>query len=343
MRHFISFLALVFLILFVAMMNRHDGQQNQDSKSTLRIFSSNSFASQWGPGPKLKEIFEASCNCYVQFVEGADAGVILQRLKIEAEGLGADLVLGLDQFDLQKALIEFRWNQLNYSNLNLDPNIREVLANNFFVPYDWGVLSFMRRKNSTVEVLSLDDLLKPELAKKVLIQDPRTSSPGLQFLYWVVKTKGEEAGFRYMDQLLQQVHSVTPSWSLSIGLYNKKQADLVFSYITSPIYYEVEENNFENEIIEFKEALPVQLEFVGIPELCRNCQLAEKFVNFILSAEGQKIIMEKNYMFPALGGVRENTKFDIAKNYKKLMKVDIPSDVEVDRLLKRWANVRRGE
>lgn len=342
MKHFFLFVAAIFLILFVAVLNRKETSDFSDSKPLVRIFTYSSFASKWGPGPKLKEIFEKDCNCVVDFIEGSDSGVLLQRLKLEGAGLGADLVIGLDQFDLQKALIEYKWQQLNFSNLDLEPEIKSILSNNYFVPYDWGVLGFMMRKDEAFLPKNLDDLLNPELSNKIVLQDPRTSSPGLQFLYWVVKIKGEEEGFKFIDSLLKTAHSVTPSWSLSLGLYNQQQVKTVFTYVTSPLYYQIEEKKFDHAVLPFKEAHPVQFEFLGVPEVCRNCELSEKFVNLMLSSQGQKILMERNYMFPVLKGVRQGTPFDIP-NFKNLMKVEIPSDVEVDRLLKRWTTLRRGE
>jgi thiamine transport system substrate-binding protein len=91
------------------------------------------------------------------------------------------------------------------------------------------------------------------------------------------------------------------------------------------------------------EPLPVQFEFVGIPEFCRHCDLAEKFVNLMLSKEGQKAIMEKNYMFPVMKGVSDGTPFADVPEYKTIQKFEILSTSEVDRLLKRWTEVRRGE
>ena len=118
---------------------------------------------------------------------------------------------------------------------------------------------------------------------------------------------------------------------------------MVYSYVTSPLYHEIEEKKTEYMAISFKEALPVQFEFVGIPEFCRHCEMAEQFINYMLSPEGQKIIMEKNYMFPVMKGVIENTPFAPLMNVKTLEKVEIPPAAEVDRLLKKWTEVRRGE
>ncbi|MNJ92697.1 Thiamine-binding periplasmic protein precursor [compost metagenome] len=344
MRHFVVFILVIFLGLFLAVINRNNPEGGKGSVTTLRVFGYSSFTSRWGPGPLLKEVFERTCNCKVEFIEGSDSGILLQRLKIEGESLGADVVVGLDQFDLQKATTEQQWRKLNLAQLDVYESVKPALQNPFFVPYDWGVLTFVARKGEVPDKLyTLDDLLNKEWMKKIALEDPRTSSPGMQFLYWVIQSKGEEEGFQYLKKMMGQVHSYSPTWSTAYGLFTNKQARLAYSYVTSPLYHEVEEKNKSYFALSFKEPLPIQYEFVGIPEFCRHCTLAEQFVNLMLSPDGQKIIMEKNYMFPVMKGVREGTRFGSLPDYRTIEKFEIPLSSEVDRLLKRWSEVRRGE
>lgn len=342
MRHIVLFLAAVYVVLFLSVLNRQDSS-GLEAKPVVRIFGYASFAGNWGPGPKLREIFEKTCNCRVEFIEAADNSMLLQKLRLEGRSLGADLVVGFDQFDLQKALAEQSWQKLNFADLDLEPEIKGRIRNDYFVPYDWGVLSFMARKGEEKKPLGLDDLLDESYRGRIALQDPRTSSPGFQFVWWVLRSKGEEEGFKYLRSMMKQAHSWSPSWSTSIGLYNRNQARYVFTYATSPVYYSTEEKSEEHAALEFREPHPLQIEFAGIPAFCRQCDLAEKFLNLMLSHDGQKIIMEKNYMFPVLRGVKEGTPFAALSHFARTMKFEIPSDAEVERILKRWSELRRGE
>lgn len=344
MRHFIVYLFVVFLGLFLAVLNRDNQAGTATASRTLRVFGYSSFTGRWGPGPLLKAEFEKNCDCKVEFIEGSDSGILLQRLKIEGESLGADVVVGLDQYDLEKAQAEQAWRKLGTGNLDFYPAIKPALQNAFFIPYDWGVLTFAARKGEVEDrIYSLEDLLKPEWNKKISLQDPRTSSPGMQFLSWVIQNKGEAEGFAFLKKMMGHVHSYSPSWSTSYGLFTNKQTQLVFTYVTSPLYHQIEEKNNGYFALNFKEPLPVQYEFLGIPEFCRHCDLAEKFVNLMMSAQGQKIIMEKNYMLPVIQGVREGTLFAQLPEYKTIQDQHTPSLREVDRLLKSWSEIRRGE
>lgn len=344
MKHFILFVVVVFVGLFLALLNKNEENSPQATKPVLRVFGYSSFTGQWGPGPGLKELFEKDCDCQVQYIEGSDSGILLQRLKIEGKSLGADLVIGLDQFDLQKALAEQKWRELNISGLDAYDEVKPALQNSYFVPYDWGVISFVARKSDfTNPPQSLDALMDPDLKRKIALEDPRTSSPGLQFLYWVIRAKGEDEGFKFIQKTMDQVHSYSPTWSAAYGLFTKKQAKLALSYVTSPVYHLVEEKNNDYVALEFKEGHPIQFEFMGIPEFCRNCELAERYVNLMLSDQGQKLIMEKNYMFPIIKNIKDGTPFANIPHFKTLNEFQIPSAQEVERLLKKWSDVRRGD
>ncbi len=341
MRHFLIFVAAVFTSLFVLVINRNQNRGNED-KAVVRIYSYASFTAPWGPGPVLRQMFEKTCNCRIEFAEGSDAGILLQRLKVEGETLGADLVIGFDQYDLQKALVNLNWQALNFGRLDLEDAVKPALTNNFFVPYDWGVLTFMTRMRPGLPT-SLDELLKPEFSRKIIVQDPRTSSPGFQFLYWVLKSKGENGGFSFLQNLFAHLQTMTPSWSAAISLYNKSPDSLVFSYVTSPLFYELEEKKQDFVALNFNEPLPIQTEFLGIPEFCRNCELAAQFVNLMLSPEGQKVLMQKNYMLPVLKGVRTGTPFEDVLKGRKIMDFEIPTEAETDRLIRGWSQIRRGQ
>lgn len=342
MRHFLIYIVLVFLSLFILNVNKNQSFLTGDQKPILKVFTYSSFSSKWGPGPRLKSLFEQSCQCVVEFIEGSDSGVLLQRLKIEGQKLGADLVIGFDQFDLQRATIDLSWRGLDFSNLEMDPQIRAASQNEYFVPYDWGVMSFVARKSKAISnTMSLDDLLRSELSGRLALIDPRTSSVGLQFLLWIYRTKGEIEAASFMKQIMRQAHSFSPSWSTAYGLFKSEQADLVLSYITSPLYHLIEEKSEDFMAIEMVEPLPIQVEFVGIPTFCSSCDKAEEFINLMLSNEGQKIIMERNYMLPVIKSVKTGTQFENIRIPLRLSEITFPSQTEIQQLTEEWTRLRR--
>ncbi len=344
MKNFLIFIVLVFAGLFAAVVMKKNSGDGQDDRPVVRVFASSSFISQWGPGPWLKEHFEKTCDCKVEFQDGADSTILLQRLKSEGRTGGADVVLSFDQYDLEAAHQGIEWRKLPVEDVEFEDAVRPVLARSHLVPYDWSLMSFVVRKSDFQELpKSLEDLMKPELKNQIVMEDPRTSTPGLQFVLWLIQLKGEEKAFEFLKSFNKQLHSYAPSWSTAYGLFQKAQVKTTYSYVTSPIYHLMEDKSTDVVALQLHEGHPAQFEFAGVPATCKNCELGEKFMSLLLSKEGQKIIMEKNYMFPVVKGVKEGTVFASIPNYKMIEMSVIPTVMDRERILKKWAALRRGE
>lgn len=342
MKHFIIFMIVIFSGLSLFFYNKNDQAKNFDDKK-IHVYASSSFVTKWGPGPKLKELFEKQNVFKVEFVETSDMTMSIQKINFENESSLADVVLGLDQFDISRSAGKIKWKNIDRSgNITFVSNVASVASEKTFVPYDWAPMTFIARKNMKHSVNSLKDLLSPDLKGKISLQDPRTSSPGLQFLVWIFETKSGDEAIKYLKAMMKQAHSFSPSWSASYGLFKNDQSDLVFSYVTSPVYHLMEEKDDQFLSIETTESLPIQVEFAGIPSTCKNCEAAEMFVNFLLTPEAQKIIMSKNYMLPVIDRVKEATPFDAIKVYKTLpVKFYDPSKIE--KWINTWAEIRKNE
>lgn len=344
MRNFLVFLILVFAGLFAAIYLKTSGSSMEDGRPVLKVFASSSFISQWGPGTWLKQEFENSCQCRVEFHDSVDAQVLIQRLKSEGRVGGADIVFGLDQYDLEMAQAGLEWRKFPFQNFEMVDEVTKNLNQSVFIPYNWSLLSFVLRQSDGIAIpRKLEDLFSSELKSSIVLQDPRTSSPGLQFLLWLIQVKGEEQAFQFLAKLNQHIHSYAPSWSSAYGLFQKGQVKSTYSYVTSPIYHLVEDKSTDVVAATFQEGHPLQIEFAGIPATCRNCELAEKFMELVLSKPGQKVIMERNYMFPVIKGVTEGTVFSTVSQFKVFESKVLPSISDRERILKKWAALRRGE
>ncbi len=292
-----------------------NSSENTDSHlKKLVIYSYTSFQSPSGPGQELVSQFQKFCNCRVQLVNAGDAGLIIQRLKLQKE-TRVDLVIGLDQLSAVDAINVTGWKTLDLSGVQWRPEASEFLTAEF-VPYDWAPMTFVYQKDIIDPAQTLDDLLLPRFRKKLSLQDPRMSTPGLQFLLWVLDVKGEKEGYKFLSQLSSSIYRVSPSWTSSYGLFQNKKAKAVFSYMTSPVYHWLYDKNSNVQPMIFKEGHPVQVELMGIPDGCKSCDLAEQFVRFMLTPDSQKILMTKNYMLPAIVGVSEGTPFENLPKFK---------------------------
>lgn len=343
MRHFIFFIIIIFTALSALYLKKEESVRNFEDKK-IHVYASSSFIAKWGPGPALKDLFERQNLFKIEYIESPDTNMTLQKISFEAENSTADVVMGMDQFDISRLGSKIIWRAVEKpSDLGFASELKLVVQHKNFVPYDWAPLSFIKRQNTVLpEVLSLKDLLKPELKGKIALEDPRTSSPGLQFLVWIFENKNPEEAARYIRALAPQVHSYSASWSSAYGLFKSGQADLVYSYVTSPVYHKVEEKDDSYLAIEPTEALPAQVEFAGIPASCKNCEAAQIFINFLLTPEAQKILMSKNYMFPVIDRVKEGTPFDALKVYKTLP-IKFYEQNKIEKWINTWSEVRKNE
>lgn len=267
------------------------------AEGTLTIYTYDSFVADWGPGPKVKAAFEAECGCTARFVGIADGVAILNRLKLEGERAEADLVLGLDQNLIAEAEATglFEPHGIDTSGLRLPIEWTEAV----FVPYDYGhfAVVYDAEKIATPPA-SLADLIAGDPAQKIVLQDPRTSTPGLGFLLWMKAVYGDEAGEAW-QRLAPRVLTVTPGWSESYGLFTKGEAPMVLSYTTSPAYHMIEEKTERYRAAAFAEGHYLQVEVAGLLASSPNKDLARAFLAFMIGPGFQDIIPTTNWMFPA--------------------------------------------
>lgn len=303
-------LFLAFISVFVVFFWLNSSDSDQDK---LRIYTYSSFLSHYGPGPELKKQFEQTCNCEVEFVDAGDAGLILQRLSLNPKD-HVDMVIGLDYLTLNKAKNNYLWRKHNLTQIELAQDF--LKPTDYFMPYDWSPMTFIYRK-SEVETLpsKLDDLTGPEFHKRFLFQDPRSSTPGQQFLFWTLKEYGEQ-GFQVTKQLLNNIKKLSPSWSASYGYFQQKKASFVFSYLTSLIYHWKVDKDFNYQAINFDHPHPVQVEYFAITQKCIQCELAESFAKHMMTKPAQKTLAEKNYMFPAIKDITLSEEYSKLPNLK---------------------------
>jgi thiamine transport system substrate-binding protein len=276
------------------------------AKKPLTIYTYDSFISKWGPGPQLKKDFEASCACDVRWVGATDSAGILARLGLEGSSSKADVVVGIDlqitgDKDVDRLFddLGFSWDTPNLPN----SSIRHAK----FLPFDFGYLAFMfntKARTTSGKLFTKPDsmealLSSPELHKSVLIQDPRTSAPGLGLLLWLRSIYGDQTP-KKLAALRQQTLSISRGWSEAYGFFTKGEAPIVLSYTTSEAYHRDMEKNDQFVALSFKEGHYTSVETAAIVRNSRNKELAQQFLKFLLSDRSQSTIASANWMYPVM-------------------------------------------
>ena len=133
---------------------------------------------------------------------------------------------------------------------------------------------------------------------KIVIQDPRSSTPGLGLLLWMQEVYGDKANDAWKD-LAPKIVTVTKGWSDAYGLFLKDEADMVLSYTTSPAYHDIAEDDQRFASAPFDEGHYLQIEVAAIVGSSKNKELAQEFMQYMLSDTVQDIIPTTNWVYPA--------------------------------------------
>lgn len=267
------------------------------AKDTLTVYTYDSFVSEWGPGPKVKEAFEKECDCILEWVAPGDGVALLNRLKLEGTSTKADVVLGLDTNLTAEAS---KTGLFGKHGMNLaDAKTPVPWTDEYFMPFDYGYFAVVYDTEAMKQPpQSLDELVTGDPAQKIVMQDPRSSTPGLGFLLWMKKVYGDKAPEAW-KKLQGRILTVTPGWSEAYALFTKGEAPMVLSYTTSPAYHVIAENSERYKAATFAEGHYLQVEVAGVIETSKNKELANKFMAFMMGPGFQDQIPTNNWMFPA--------------------------------------------
>jgi thiamine transport system substrate-binding protein len=264
----------------------------------LTVYTYSSFVADWGPGPKITPLFEAKCGCKIEWVSVGDGAGLLARLKLEGKNSPADVVLGLDTSLTAEAaatgLIAPHGADLSALKLPI------TWSDNDFVPFDYGYFAFVYDSQTLKSPpQSLADLANGGADPKVLLEDPRTSTPGLGLMLWMKSIYGDKAGDAW-KKLAPRILTVSRSWDEAYGLFTKGEAPMVLSYTTSPAYHIMEDKTDRYKALNFPEGNYMQVEVAGMLAGAKHADLARQFLQFLVSLDFQKEIPTTNWMFPVI-------------------------------------------
>ena len=259
----------------------------------LTVYTYDSFVAEWGPGPQIEAKFEETCGCDLKFVGMGDGAALLARLKLEGARSDADVVMGLDTSLIAAAKETGLFAE---TEVSADYALPIAWTDTTFAPYDWGYFAFVHNKDLTApanfKALGASDI-------KIVIQDPRSSTPGLGLLMWVKDAYGDEAPAIW-EGLSDNVVTVTKGWSEAYGLFLEGEADMVLSYTTSPAYHIIAEEDDTKAAAIFDEGHYMQIEVAGRLAGSDQPELAADFLSFMVSDAAQSILPTTNWMYPAV-------------------------------------------
>ena len=283
------YLIIIFSILFLT---------HSVKAEKLTVYTYDSFVSEWGPGPLIEKAFEEKYSVDLELIAVDSAATLLNKVILEGSNTKADIILGLDMNLFNSAENSELFTAHNLNNINEKLNLPIEWNSEIFVPYNYGYFAFVyNNKKLKNPPKSMDELLNITDAR-IVIQDPRTSTPGLGLLTWMKILYGENAQENW-SKLNKKIISVTKGWTDAYyNFFMAGEADIVLSYSTSPAAHVMFEENYDISASIFKEGNYLSVEFAGILKSSKNKKVANIFLDFMLSDEFQKVIPSTNIMYP---------------------------------------------
>lgn len=294
----------------------------------VRVMTHDSFA----VSEEVIAAFKEQTNIEVQFLKSGDAGSMLNQAILSKGNPIADVIYGVDNTYLGRALSESIYERYDAPALGQIPTEYQLDPNHGAIPVDWAdvCLNYDRAyftENNLTPPASLDDLLKPEYRSLLVVENPAGSSPGLAFLLATIDAYGEEGYQDYWDGLLANDVLIVDDWSTAYytefsGSSGRGPRPIVVSYASSPaaevIYADPPVDEPPTAAITGDGMCFRQVEFVGILEGTPNREAAEKWIDFMLSQTFQQDMPLQMFVFPVVPNV------PLDENFSQFM--DIPAN-----------------
>jgi len=258
--------------------------------------------------------FESEHNAQVQFLDAGDTGQMLSQAILSKDNPQADVMYGLDNTFLSRALNEDIFAPYEAEALANVPDALELDPEHRVSPVDFGDVCLNYDKAALEEAgveppASLEALTQPDYAGMTVMENPASSSPGLAFLLATIDTLGEDGYLDYWAELRENDLLVVDDWStayygeFSGGSGSEGSRPIVVSYATSP----AAEVYFSEGALETPPTGAVtapgtcfrQIEFVGVLKNAENPELAKAFVEFALGETFQEAIPLHMWVYPA--------------------------------------------
>ena len=302
----------------------------------LVIYAYDSFVAEWGPGPKVIPLFEQAYNCKVTLVSKGDAGQVLSAAVLEKAAPKADVLVGLDNNLVRKAIKADVLLAFSPKNLSLLAPGLDFDPTHHLIPFDFGYFCVIWDSQKLANPpKTLADLTKPEYAKKLILMDPRTSTPGLGFLATVVAAKGEQWP-EFWRALKPSILTITSGWDAGYGMFTQGEAPLVISYTTSPAYHVENDKTERYKALMFPEGLVMQVEAAGIVKGAKHADLAKAFIEFMLTPKFQNELPLTQWMYPVNPNVKLPASYSAAPKPVKVLKANLAL---LDKALAQWADI----
>lgn len=323
------------------------GGDDAEEPDELTILAHDSFSFL----EEVVDAFEAEHGVTVTVIQGGDANQVLNTALLNAGNPEADLIFGIDNLGFVQArdadlLEEFDADRRD----DIPRDIRDQFDDSKLVtPIDYGYVNLNFDPTYDGEPpATLEDLVKEEWRDRVVVEDPTTSSPGLQFLVTTIARFGEDGWQDYWSALRDNGVLVTDGWTDAYYTHFSHYGGdrpVVVSYTTSPaaeFFFSEDEDIEEPPTLNIQPApLFRQVETVAILKGAAAPNLAGEFIDFMLSDEFQAQIPETMFVYPVIPDVPTPEWFVFADVEVVPADLTIESEEQLNTWKEQWTQIMR--
>ena len=230
------------MLLFASCSGSSDESSSSiDGPVTLTLLAHDSFT----PSEGIFDAFTAETGITVNVVRSGDAGELVSKAALTAGNPEGDVLWGVDNTLLSRALDADVFVRYETSNLAfMDESVLRNIPGHEVTPVDTGDVCINYdiawfEDNNIAPPMSLDALVSSTYANLLVVPSAITSSPGLAFFLATVAEFGEDGWQEYWKSLRENGVLVVDGWTQAYsrefsGSSGNGERPIVVSYSSSP-------------------------------------------------------------------------------------------------------------
>ena len=307
----------------------------------LYVMTHDSFA----VSQNVADVFQQENNISLHFVKSGDAGALVNKAILTKNAPQADVIYGVDNTFLSRALDGGIFEAYNAPALQNIPQQFKLDPQNRALPVDYGDVCINYDKdyfsqNKLAVPQTFEDLIKPEYKGLLVVENPATSSPGLAFVMATIAHFGPDKYLDYWKSLRDNGVQVVDGWETAYytnfsASSGKGPQPMVVSYASSPaaevIYATTKLTDAPTASLIGSGMCFRQVEFIGIVNGTKHRAAAEKFVDFVLGKNFQEDMPLQMFVYPVLDGATIPNEFQLYSQVPEQPATIDPAEIDKNR------------
>ena len=321
------------------------GNEPSTDPSSITLLTHDSFALS----DETLLVFTAQTGIEVTLLQAGDTGTMVSQAILTAGNPLGDVMFGVDNTFLARALNADLFEPYESPNLADVPDVFKLDPQHRVTPIDFGdvCINYWTDALPADPPTTLEDLASPEFAGQLVVQNPETSSPGLAFLLATIA--GTDDWEQYWADLVDNGVAVTAGWEDAYYgefISGGGERSMVVSYASSPpaevIYASSPIDTPPTQVL--LDSCFRQIEFAGVLAGTDHPAEAQALIDFMLTPTFQDDVPLNMFVFPVANSATLPQAFvDHAQIVEDPLFVD-PAEIEAHRneWTDRWVEIVLG-